>query len=58
MGVDPEVDSWVRLSETFGGHMHRHAGQPEVRGVNVPQIVESRHGKRAHAWREVGIGPR
>lgn len=44
------------MSEPFGGDdVHRHASQQKVRGVNVPQIVESCHGKRAHALREVGI---
>ena len=36
MGVDPKGDGWVRVSETVGDHMHGHAGQQEVRGMNVP----------------------
>ena len=34
MGLDPERDSRVRMSETLGDHMHRHVGQQEVRGMN------------------------
>jgi hypothetical protein len=37
VGVDPERDSWVRMTETFGDHMHRHASQQQVRSVNVSQ---------------------
>ena len=35
------------MSETFGNHMHRHAGQQEVRGMNVAQVVESCRSKGA-----------
>lgn len=55
MGVDPERDSRVRMSETVGDHMDGHAGQQEVRGMKVPQIVESCHRKSWHIRREIGV---
>ena len=30
------------MPETFGNYMDRHAGQQEMRGMNVPQVVQSR----------------
>jgi hypothetical protein len=31
------------MPETFGDHMDRHASQQKVRGMDVPQIMESCH---------------
>ena len=57
VGVDPERDRRVRVSETVGDHMHRHAGQQEVRGMNVPQIMESCHRESRRIGPEGGIAP-
>jgi len=55
MGVDPEGDGRVRVSETVGDHMHGHAGQQEVRGMNVPKVVESCHRKGRDVRRKSGV---
>ena len=55
VGVDPEGDRRVRVSEAVGDHMDRHAGQQEVRGMNVPKVVESCHREGRDIRRESGV---
>ena len=55
MGVHPEGDRRVRVSETVGDHMHGHAGQQEVGGMNVPKVVQSCHRKGRDVRRRSGV---
>ena|GEM_PF-5732877 len=57
VGVDPERDRWIGMPETFGYHMDRHASQQKVRGMNVPQIMESCHRESRRIGPEGGIAP-
>ncbi|HEX7537600.1 MAG TPA: hypothetical protein VF391_11410 [Dermatophilaceae bacterium] len=43
------------MSETVGDHLHGHSGQQEVRGMNVPKVVESCHRKGRDIWRKVAL---
>jgi Nucleotidyl transferase AbiEii toxin, Type IV TA system len=48
-GVDPERDRRVRVSETVGDHMHRHAGQQEVRGMNESGLSVTCHARASRS---------
>jgi hypothetical protein len=42
MGVHAEGDRGVGMAQAGGDHMHRHTGQQQGRGVDVPQVVQRR----------------
>ena len=40
VGVDAEGDRRVRVAQAGRDDMHRHAGEQQGRGVDMPQIVQ------------------